>query len=87
MFDDRQYCNYGDSERGSSNLENNRREGVEMSFDIDDAKSRAKDIKDYADELADSIDELWDAYLEVSKERDELLERVKELEGADERSM
>ena len=87
MFDDRRYCNYSDSERSSSNLENNRREVVEMSVDIDDAKSRAKDIKDYADELADSIDELWDAYLEVSKERDELLERVKELEGADERSM
>ena len=87
MFDDCRYCDYGDSERSSSYLENNRREVVEMSFDVGDAKSRAKDIKDYADELTDSIDELWDAYIEVSKERDELLERVKELEGADERSM
>lgn len=58
-----------------------------MSLDVDDAKSRAKDIKDYADELADNIDELWDAYLEVSKERDELLERVKELEAANERAL
>ena len=81
MFDDCRYCNHGNSERGGRYLENNRRKVVEMSFDINDAKSRAKDIKDYADELADSIDDLWDAYLEVSKERDELLERVKELEG------
>ena len=50
-------------------------------FDLKDIKSRIKDIKDYADELEDVVDELWDSYLEVSKERDELLTKVNELGG------
>lgn len=48
---------------------------------LKEVTSRATDIKDYADDLADAYEELWDDYLKVSQERDELLERVKELEG------
>lgn len=47
---------------------------------LDDVKYRAKDIKDYADELTNDYEELWGSYIEVSRERDELLERIKELE-------
>lgn len=47
---------------------------------LDDVRFRVRDIKDYADELKDAYNELWDSYIEVSRERDELLERVKELE-------
>lgn len=47
---------------------------------LDDVKYRARDIKDFADELVNDYEELWDSYIEVSQERDGLLERVKELE-------
>lgn len=50
-------------------------------MDLDDVKYRARDIKDYTDELMSAYEELWDSYIEVSEERDRLLERVKELEG------
>lgn len=49
-------------------------------MDLNDVKGRARDIKDYADELMNAYEDLWDNYIEVSQERDELLERVKELE-------
>ena len=52
-------------------------------MDLNDVKGRVRDIKDYADELMDAYEELWDSYIEVSRERDELLKRVKELEGKD----
>lgn len=48
---------------------------------LNDVKYRVSDIKDYADELKNAYEELWEEYLDVSNERDELLERVKELEG------
>lgn len=54
---------------------------------MDDVKNTARIIKDYVDELVDAYEELWDGYIEVSKERDELLEKVEELEGEDERSV
>ncbi len=53
-------------------------------MDLKDIKNRVKDIEDYASELGDAYEELWDSYIEVSRERDELLERVKELEGKNE---
>lgn len=43
-----------------------------MSIDIKQIEERIKDIRDYADDLEDIVEELWDAYLEVSEERDEL---------------
>lgn len=49
-------------------------------MDLKSVKSTAEDIKYYANELGDAYEDLWDSYIEVSKERDELLERVKELE-------
>lgn len=49
-------------------------------MDLNDVKGRGRDIKDYADELINAYEELWDSYIEVSEERDKLLERVKELE-------
>lgn len=52
-------------------------------MDLKDIKNRVKDIEDYANELGDAYEELWDSYIEVSRERDELLERVKELESED----
>lgn len=52
-----------------------------MSFDVKAIKGKIEDIKYYADELSDTLDVLWDSYIEVSEERDELLEKVKELEG------
>lgn len=52
-------------------------------MDLNDVKGRARDIKDYADELMDAYEELWDNYIEVSRERDELLEKIKELEGGE----
>ena len=53
-------------------------------MDLNDVKGRVRDIKDYADELMDAYEELWDSYIEVSRERDELLEKVKEMGGEDE---
>lgn len=53
-------------------------------YSLNDVKSRATDIKDFVDEITEAYEELWDDYLDVSQERDELLERVKELEGEDE---
>lgn len=53
-------------------------------MDLNDVKGRVRDIKDYADELMNAYEELWDSYIEVSQERDELLEKVKELEGEEE---
>lgn len=47
---------------------------------LKEIRYRARDIKDYTDELMDAYEELWGDYLEVSSERDELAERVKELE-------
>lgn len=52
-------------------------------MDLKDIKNRVKDIEDYANELGDAYEELWDSYIEVSRERDELLEKVKELEGGE----
>lgn len=51
---------------------------------LSDVKNRAICIQDYADELMNAYEELWDDYLDVSQERDELLERVKELEEKNE---
>lgn len=48
---------------------------------LKDIKNIVININDYADELMASYEELWDDYLDVSRERDELLERVKELEN------
>lgn len=53
-------------------------------MDLNDVKGRVRDIKDYADELMSAYEELWDSYIEVSQERDGLLERVKELEEKNE---
>lgn len=49
-------------------------------MDLASVKGRVKDIEDYANELGDAYEELCDSFFEVSRERDELLERVKELE-------
>ena len=57
---------------------------VGRDMDLKDIKNRVKDIEDYANELGDAYEELWDSYIEVSRERDELLEKVKELEKNDE---
>lgn len=54
-------------------------------MDLASVKGRVKDIEDYANELRDAYEGLWDSYIEVSRERDELLERVKELEAKYER--
>lgn len=51
---------------------------------LTNVKSRGLSIKDFVDEITDAYEELWDDYLDVSQERDELLERVKELEGRNE---
>ena len=55
-------------------------------MDLKDIKGRVKDIEDYANELGNAYEELWDSYIEVSRERDELLERVKELEDKNEQT-
>ena len=49
-------------------------------MDLESIKGRVKDIEDYANELGDTYEDLWDSYIEVSRERDELIERVEELE-------
>lgn len=49
-------------------------------MDLASVKGRVKDIEDYANELGSAYEALWDSYLEASREIDELLERVKELE-------
>ena len=53
---------------------------------LNDVKGMVINIKDYADELMDAYEELWGDYLDVLQERDELLEKVKELEDEDGRS-
>ena len=50
---------------------------------LSDVKNRAICIQDYADELMNAYEELRGDYLDVSQERDELLERVKERESKD----
>lgn len=59
---------------------------IEGDMDLKDIKGRVKDIEDYANELGNAYEELWDSYIEVSRERDELLERVKELEDKNEQT-
>ena len=49
-------------------------------MDLASVKGRVKDIEDYANELGSAYEGLWDSYIEISRERDELLERVEELE-------
>lgn len=50
-------------------------------MDLKSIDSTVNDIGYYANQLGDAYQELWDSYIEVEKERDELLERVKELEA------
>lgn len=54
-------------------------------MNLKDIKIMVKGIEYYANALGGAYEKLWDSYIEVSQERDELLERVKELEMKNER--
>lgn len=51
---------------------------------LNDVVERVMFIEESASELMNAYEELRGDYLEVSRERDELLERVKELEEGNE---
>lgn len=47
---------------------------------LTDVRKKAICINDYVEDIMNDYADLWDDYLDVLKERDELAERVKELE-------
>lgn len=52
--------------------------------DFKDMKSRLGDIEYIVSELEGDLDELWDAYLTVLDEKEELLQKINELEAENE---
>lgn len=49
-------------------------------IDFKDMKSRLGDIEYIVSELESGLDELWNAYLTVLDEKEELLQKINELE-------
>lgn len=49
-----------------------------------DANTYSYGLHEYADKLYKECEKLWELYLDVSYERDRLLERIKEMERKNE---